>query len=349
MNHLKKILMTVLLSTVTVGLFIVNLSTAKASVGNYGIKPNYGQNQVAQNGQIDIYGAPGSTQSVSLGVVNKDTKSHRYTVTVNTAGTNSNGSYVYDKKNISDSSLKLKISNFVTPRVQTVNVPANGIVNVNFQVKIPKHKFSGYLMGGVVVSPAKGEKTVNSLSQHGTLLRNKFAQGLPLKVRQDKNSKKQPKFKARQVVPYANLRGHNSRGVNANIQNYTKGFNNNINAKATVTKKPNDHKFKKTATLTSMSPAPNSNFNYAIDWGNTPLQAGNYHLHVKMTSSDKVQSWVLDKDFTITSADAGKYNKLSGIKPNYMWLWILIAVLVILLVLGLGIYFGRRNSNKNNN
>ncbi|UQS81859.1 DUF916 and DUF3324 domain-containing protein [Bombilactobacillus folatiphilus] len=345
MNHLKQMLMALLTAF---GISFITAVPLHATVGNYGIRPNYSSNQVVKNGQIDIFGTPGSTQNISISVVNKDTKDHRYTVTVNTAYTNNGGTYSYSKKKVSDPSLKIKLANLVSPRVQTVSVPAGKEVDVNFQIKIPKKRFSGYLMGGIGVQPAKGEKAYKTVAKNGTLLTNKFFQGVPLKVRQDKNSTMQPKFRARQVTAFANASGKGQRGVKANLQNYVKGFNGNINAKATVTKRPNDHKFKKTATLTGMSPAPNSNFDYLIDWGSTPLQAGNYHLHVKLTSSDKTQSWVVDKDFTITSADAGKYNKLSGIKPNYLWLWILIAVLVLLLVLGLGIYFGRRNNKKQN-
>ena len=67
---------------------------------------------------------------------------------------------------------------------------------------------------------------------------------------------------------------------------------------------------------------------------------------MKYTTADKTKSWIINKDFSISNADAAKYNKLSGIKPNYTWLWILIALLALILVLGLGIFFGRRNQQK---
>lgn len=316
-----------------------------ASAGNYGLKPLYGTNQIDKNGQIDVYGNPGSTVNISIGIVNKDSKPHKYTATINTAYTTDGGNYAFDNNMAKDSTLDIKLRNYVSPKQQTVTAAPSQVTNVTFQLTIPEEKFNGYIMGGITVKPAKGEKEYTGVTSDGTLLKNRFKQGIPVKVRQNKLNTMQPKFRAISVVPYAN-KTLKQRGVQARIQNYVKGFNGDINATATVTKRPNDHKFKKIAKINDMSPAPNSNFNYPIDWGSTALQAGNYHLHVKMTSNDKTKSWIVDKDFSISDADAAKYNKLSGIKPNYMWLWILIAILALLLVLGLGIYFGRRNQNK---
>ncbi|UQS83210.1 DUF3324 domain-containing protein [Bombilactobacillus thymidiniphilus] len=344
---MKKFIRLFVSFVMTVSFVSLSSTLVDASVGNYGLKPVYGDNQLGKSGFIDIYGDPGSTHTIATTVINKDTKSHKYTANVYTGYTNNSGTLSFSSNSANDPSLKIKLRNIVQPKAQTVTVPAGGMVDVKFQVQIPVQKFKGFLMGGIAVTPAKGEKTQTTVSSNGTLLKNKFVQGMGIVIRQDKNSKMQPNFKVRTVVPFANAT-LKQRGVKANLQNYVKGYNASIDAKATVTRRPDDHKFKKTATMSAISPAPNSNFDYMIDWGKTPLQAGDYHLRIKLVSNDKTKSWVVNKDFTISDADAAKYNKLSGIKPNYMWLWILIAILVILLVLGLGIYFGRRNQKNNN-
>ncbi|AXX64947.1 DUF3324 domain-containing protein [Bombilactobacillus bombi] len=319
-------------------------STVEATETGYALKAVYGTNQVDKNGQIDIFGNPGQTIPVTIAIANQSNADQRFEVNFYTAGTSDNGIYEFKQGIKKDSSMKINAKNYVKPLKQIVTAKANSIQNVSFNITIPTNNFSGYLMGGISVAPYK-QKAKTSLTSNGTLIKNKYSQGIPVKIRQDRNNKKDPKFRVLKVVPTAN-KTLKSRGVLANVQNYVDGYVGNLNVKSTVTRRPDDHKFKVKATANSQDVAPNSNYNLAIDWGKKPLQAGNYHLHMKYTTDDKTKSWIVDKDFSISDADAAKYNKLSGIKPNYMWLWILIAILALLLVLGLGIYFGRRNQNK---
>lgn len=326
--------------------FIVSNSSVQAATADFGVKANYNDHQTAENGIIDVYGDAGSSQNISFSILNKDDKRHKYNVYVHTAYTDSNGQLDYSKNIANDPTLNLKINRYVQPQKQTVYVDGGEIKTVSLRLNIPSNNFKGFLMGGIVVKLVKSAKESSSVTSNGTVLRNNYQQGLPIRLRHVKDEKKDPNFRVRYVFAFAD-KTMKTRGVKANLQNYVKGYNADINVKATVTRRPDDHKFKKIAKQTHISPAPNSNYNYQIDWGKTPLQAGDYHLHMKLTTNDKTRSWIVDKNFSISNEDAAKYNKLSGIKPNYMWLWILIAILVLLLVLGLGVYFGRRNQQKN--
>ncbi|RHW51378.1 hypothetical protein DS831_04975 [Bombilactobacillus bombi] len=325
-------------------LFTITARPVNALSSNYGLKPQYGNNQIAENGQIDIFGKPGQTVSTGIMISNQSSTDSKYKVNFYTAGTSDDGSYIYQNGIRHDSSMKINLKNYVRPVHQIITVRANSVQPVTFNIVIPQQKFTGYLMGGISVAPYK-QKAKTSLTGNGTLIKNKYSQGLAVKVRQSRGNIKEPKFRARYVVPTAD-KTLKSRGVNANIQNYVDGYQADLDVQAIVTRRPDDHKFKVKMKGNPQSVAPNSNYNFYIDWGKNPLQAGNYHLHMKYTTADKTKSWIVDKDFSISNADAAKYNKLSGIKPNYMWLWILIAILALLLVLGLGIYFGRRNQNK---
>ncbi|MBA1434451.1 DUF3324 domain-containing protein [Bombilactobacillus bombi] len=318
----------------------------KATETGYALKPAYGSNQIAQNGQIDVFGNSGQTIKSGVTIANQSDKDLKLEVDIYPATTSGNGVYTFKKGTAIDPTMKINLRKFVSPAHQVIVVKANSVQTANFNITIPTQKFTGYVMGGVTVAPYH-QKAQTSLTSNGTLIKNKYSQGIPIKVRQARDNKKEPKFRVRTVSATANST-MKSRGVNANVQNYVDGYVGDLNAKATVTRRPDDHKFKVTAKAESQDVAPNSNYNFAIDWGKNPLQAGNYHLHMVYTTNDKTKSWTVDKNFTISDADAAKYNKLSGIKPNYMWLWILIAILALLLVLGLGIYFGRRNQNKNN-
>lgn len=86
-----------------------------------------------------------------------------------------------------------------------------------------------------------------------------------------------------------------------------------------------------------------------VSWGKQKLQSGDYHLKLTYKTQGGIKSWVINKDFTITNNDAAKYNKLAGIKPNYLWLYILLGILALAIILGLGIYLGKKNNNKGNN
>jgi len=135
--------------------------------------------------------------------------------------------------------------------------------------------------------------------------------------------------------------------VIAKVHNSTNSYPGQLSSKAVVTKK-GDSKFKITDVKNNQSIAPTSSYNYQISWGNKSLQAGNYHLKLTYKTAGGIKSWVINKDFSITNNDAAKYNKLAGIKPNYLWLYILLGILALAIILGLGIYLGRRNNNKNN-
>ncbi len=193
------------------------------------------------------------------------------------------------------------------------------------------------------------EKAKGTVSSNGTLIKNKFSYTIPIQIGQRGNTDQDVKYSIGSVKPAATSTGKGAEpGIKANVRNSTNGFIGSLNAKAVVTKK-GDKKFKITNQSTAQDIAPTSNYNYSISWGKKALQAGDYHLKLTYKTSNGVRGWVLNKDFSINNADAAKYNKLAGIKPNYLWLYILLGILALVIILGLGIYLGRRKNNNNGN
>jgi Protein of unknown function C-terminal (DUF3324). len=201
-------------------------------------------------------------------------------------------------------------------------------------------------MGGFYVTPYK-EKAKGTVSQNGTLIKNKFGYAMPIQITQTGAKNVDPKYAIRTVKPVTVQSGKTHPGVSANIHNSTNSYAGDLSSSATVTKK-GDKKFKITENKPNQELAPTSNYDYSISWGNKRLEAGNYHLKLVYKTQGGLRSWVLNKDFTITNSDAAKYNKLAGIKPNYLWLYILLAILLLAIILGLGVYLGKRNNNNNN-
>ncbi|MFD1417772.1 DUF3324 domain-containing protein [Companilactobacillus keshanensis] len=327
---------------------LATIQTAQAASGDYAIKPEASVDEVnTDNGTYVVEGDPGQQVQVKIGVINKANKTRRFVINANTAYTTNGGQPGYDRSKVSDPKLKIQTRDAITPNhiIATVNPGKEMIIPVT--LTIPKKKFSGYIMGGFNVKPYK-EKAKGTVSANGTLIKNKFSYSLPIQIHQKSSGNQDPKYSINTVKP-ALVTGNNAQraGVNANVRNSSNGFVASMNSKATVTKK-GDKSFKVTNSQSGQSIAPTSNYNYSISWGKKPMKAGNYHLKLVYKTNDGIKSWTLNKDFTITNAQAAKYNKLAGIKPNYMWLYILLGILLLAIILGLGIYLGKKNNNGGN-
>lgn len=350
MRKIKKYLLTIALVLVgLVGLGVLNTQDVQATSGGYTIKPvgDNTDNLNIDNGSYVITGDPGQTVDLKLMVLNQENKARNFLYEVNTAYTSDGGTLSYDKSKVTDPSLKIQTKNTATPQKSAFKVPANTNATITFKITIPKKSFDGYIMGGVTVTPYK-EKAKGTVAANGTLLKNKFSYSVPIQIHQNGRKTVDAKYSIRSVSPATVMNGKPGVGVKANIHNSTNSYTGALSSKAVVTQKGNKD-FKVTVKADSQSIAPTSNYNYAISWGKHKLQSGNYHLKLTLKTEGGIKSWVLNKDFTITNNDAAKYNKLAGIKPNYLWLYILLAILALAIILGLGIYLGRRKNNNNGN
>ncbi len=244
--------------------------------------------------------------------------------------------------------MKIQTRKQISPNKSVFKVPGSTTATLTFKVTVPKESYSGTLMGGVTVAPYK-EKAKGTVGESGTLIKNKFSYSIPVQIRQKGADTVEPKYSVTTVKPnLVNGSSGRTQGVLANVHNSTNAYPGALSAKAIVTKK-GDKSFKITQLASNQQIAPTSNYDFSIPWGKKTLQAGNYHLKLTYGTAGGIKSWVIEKDFTITNNDAAKYNKLAGIKPNYLWLYILLGVLALAIILGLGIYLGRRNNNKGNN
>lgn len=99
------------------------------------------------------------------------------------------------------------------------------------------------------------------------------------------------------------------------------------------------------AKRTELSMAPNSNFNYSVDWENQELKPGKYKLH--LVAKNKDDKWEWTKDFTISSDEAKKANdKALGLEKDYTWLYITGGILLLLILITVTYLIGRRTAKK---
>ncbi|WP_057814929.1 DUF3324 domain-containing protein [Companilactobacillus futsaii] len=348
----KKFLFSMVISFCMFLMAVMNFQTniSAATSGQYALKVG-GENTDnvnIDNGSYMITGDPGQTVEVKLLIINKSSDARKFEYNVNTAYTTNDGGLGYDKRKVTDSALKIQTGNLADPNHAVIKIPGTTTATVTAKITIPKKKYTGYLMGGFNVRPYK-EKAKGTVASNGTLIKNKFSYSVPIQIHQKSSENAEPKYSITSVKPGIQNLGQKKHGaVYANIHNASNSYSGQLDSKAVVTKK-GDKSFKITETKNGQNIAPTSNYNYMISWGNKNLQSGNYHLKLTYKTSGGLKSWILEKDFSITNNDAAKYNKLAGIKPNYLWLWILLGVLALAIILGLGIYLGKRNNNNNNN
>ncbi|APX72033.1 DUF916 and DUF3324 domain-containing protein [Companilactobacillus allii] len=352
MNKTKKrisVLMIAILSLMF-GLSFNTVSTKAATSGDYALKVagDDTDNVNIDQGNYQITGKPGDETEVKLGVLNKAKSKRKFYVSVNSAYTSNQGSVSFDKAKVSDPNLKIQTGSLFTPKNAVFSVPGGTMATLTFKMKIPEKQYKGTLMGAFTVSPYK-EKAKGTVSSNGTLIKNKFSYSIPIQVHQTTSSNQDVKFAVATVKPaQVSQSGGPKPGVVAKLANLNNAYISELNTKAIVTKK-DDKSFKITDNKSGQALAPTSRYDYSISWGSKALKAGSYHLKLKLKTKDGIRSWEINKDFTITNSDAAKYNKLAGIKPNYLWLYILLGVLALAIILGLGIYLGRRNNNKGDN
>ncbi|MFD1318696.1 DUF916 and DUF3324 domain-containing protein [Loigolactobacillus zhaoyuanensis] len=330
--------LTAFLALVLGGLTLTSATQAATTNSNFTVIPLYSENQRAQDGYINVLATPGSQQTVSVKVTNLTDKNRTFAVAMYTSYTNSGGESVYDSKKIpKDSTLTYSLRKQTeSPKQQTVKVPANGSTNVSFTVNVPNKNYQGLIAGGIRTWPLHEKADVTTTAKQ-TLLKNKYAFGMPVLIRV-RDEVGNAKMKLNQIYPGVRT-GHTA--VMVNTQNTAPWLLPSVNIDAKVTKKGSS-KVIHHEVQNSRSMAPNSNFDFAIDWGKQRLEAGTYHLDYTAKATGGTLGWHFSRDFTITAAQASKYNKQAGFKPNYTWLYIAIGVLVLIMFVLGGYLLGRR-------
>ncbi|MFD1671831.1 DUF916 and DUF3324 domain-containing protein [Agrilactobacillus yilanensis] len=325
------------------GVFISRGDTVKAAETNLVVTPVYTDNQIGgHTGYFNTYVAPGETQTYTFLVANKSDDKRTLYMRFNAGYTNQSGNAVFDSTKIpADSSLKYDMAKelLVGNRVKRVHVEGQETGTVSFEVKAPSTAYNGVIMGGVVTSTS-GK---SSLKSDGTLLKNDYGYAIPIFIRNQQEVSVSPKITLGTVKPAMR---NGSPAVLVQTKNEQPAYLTTSTITAKVYRKGESKVYKK-STNSAITMAPNSNFEYGIDWGKNRVEAGDYKLDYTV-SQGKLKTWHFTKNFTISNDDAKRLNDLAGFKPNYTWLWILLAVVVLIVILLIGILVGRRNKKNNN-
>ncbi|MED3687101.1 DUF916 and DUF3324 domain-containing protein [Bacillus thuringiensis] len=319
MDKIKKI---VLFTVCILGLFVVKVEAADMK---YSIEANIPENQLDKNlTYFDLKMEPGKKQTISLKLKNHSDKIANFSIEPHTAATNRNGVIDYSKKlEKKDSSMKYSFEELITGETKHTLQP-NEEKNVEFTIQMPEESYDGIILGGFYIH--KEVDTAAKEKEKSVQIKNDYSYVIGVKL-SETLKELEPRLQLNEVKP--NLENYRT-VVTANLQNTKSVIVSGLNVDAKVYKKGSNSVLHET-NKEGMSMAPNSNFDFAINWDNQELKPGKYHL--KLAAKDKMdRTWEFEKDFEIKGKESKSLNKEAvELKDDNTKLYIIIGACVLLI------------------
>lgn len=310
-------------------MFISLLSATEgfADTMNYGVQAEIPENQIDKSKTyFDLLVKPGQKQNLTLTLTNTEDKEIQLLVEPNNAVTNKNGVIDYSKTDQKkDSTLKVPFKDLVTGNT-TITLKPKEKKTVTFELTVPKESFEGMVLGGFYIHKVASE--AEQKTQENVQIKNEYSYVIAVALRESLTDVPAT-MKLNEVKP--NLENYHT-AVTANLQDTMPTIINKLKIDASITKK-GSKKVLHATEKENLTMAPNSNFDFLIDWNNDPLKAGIYTLHLTATSPQG--EWTFTEDFEIKQTAASSLNKKAvELTPdNSWWLYLLAALLVILLLI----------------
>ncbi len=298
------------------------------------VKPD---NQITDATYFDLKVAPEQKQALQVRFINFEDKELKLQVSANPAFTNGNGVIEYSRYDFpKDKSAQYTLPELIKEKPQEVVLQPKEEKVVTFNMEVPKEPFKGMILGAFYALN-KGDEDSTEKNQ-GMMIKNQYALVLGIKLQEDTETKVIPELKLNDIKPGLN---NSYTTVFANLQNIMPRSFGEMTVDAKVYKKGSKEVFKHTKKENQQM-APNSNYDFPIDWENEEIKAGDYPLHLIAKAGSK--TWEFDRNFTIADSEADKLNEDAVGLPekSYTWLYILIAVLLGIILMILAFILGRR-------
>lgn len=312
------------------GLVIVSLGIAfsnKALAADenkglgFSVSPIFNSHQIdPSKGFFYVETKPSEEQILEISVKSTQKSKVKVKVSVKDGFTNSLSAIGYtDPKNIAkEKTMKNPVSEIVKVDEESFTVANFEEKRVKVKVSPPKEGFEGVKLGALDLILDKDDKAAMGSTAGYTL-------GVVLATTGDEfNIAKDLKLTG--VKPTI---VNGQKKIVANIQNPEPFTAENLSIKAVITEKKSGKKIKQ-KELQGGAMAPNSNYDFGIDFGLAQIPSGDFHYH--MTMKNELHEWVFDKDFTISGKDAKDVNDKSDYKITTPE-WIKISAIVQIIVL----------------
>ncbi|EPA0826506.1 DUF3324 domain-containing protein [Enterococcus hirae] len=306
---------------------------AEEIMGGYTIERIPNVHQIDINlGYFYLCEQPGTQDQLGVKLINSSNQEKRLTIKVTNANTNVNGLLDYTGTIKDNKDLKLPLTSIVKSTQSEVKVPAKSEVNTSLTVTLPKEKFPGVVVGGIVVSE-KAEKTPKDQKKEVSI-ENTYNYTLGVVLTNNAKTKmNQPiSVTLEKVAP---ILSNGRKIIQADILNP----NPYIFDQATVAGKileKNTDKVIKEQQKTNVNIAPYSVYLFQFDWKKDELKAGTYVFTGSVKAGGK--EWLFSKEFTINPTTANDINEQSlyhVVVPQ----WLQISWIILFLVNVAGIIY----------
>lgn len=299
-------------------LMFVNAQLVHGEEIGFNVQANLPENQL--NKEISYYDLrmqPGQQQELTITISNTSGEPQTYEVNMNQAYTNKNGFIDYERNDVKpDESQQYDLSDIATYDSE-ITVAAQTSIDFPIQLRMPEAAFDGEILGGIQVLKKTEAVEGEIVNRYGYII------GLRL-TETDTPVQRTLELKSIQAE-----QAFGSTGIVVKIQNpIMEGIG---HLRYNVVIKDDQGKLVREKNYDNdMSIAPNSTYDFAIDWDDEPLEVGSYTLQLAISDA-KDNQWDFTEDFEISAQEAKKVNQsLIPLEPpadGPSWLFILLGVL----------------------
>lgn len=285
-----------------------------AGIG-YQVEPIFSKEQIdPDKGFYYLKTIPGAEQTIEAEIVSTQKEPVDIRVSVLDAYTQDNGLMGYTNKEKLDESLKNPISTLVKAETEVVTIQNFEKKKVKFKIKMPEESYEGVKAGALLFS--KEDKSSKGISS-----KNEFRIGVLLSENGDSYSDSHTLnlLNAKATIKDA------KKVVSLTFQNPEPKILPGLEMEVTLIDKKTG-KVVKTKKVTDYTMAPNSNFEFDLDWGIEKIPTGVFIAKVEAANGQ--ENWSLTKEFEISAKKSKDLNSNSPyqiITP--MWVKIVSVIL----------------------
>ncbi|PGL73257.1 DUF916 and DUF3324 domain-containing protein [Bacillus sp. AFS055030] len=342
--ELKRQKLLLILSAILLTLSFIPLSVRAENTIDFSVKAIIPTNQIDHmKSYFDLKMSPGQKQDFKIEVFNNSKKEETIEANITFATTNNNGLIDYSESNSknADKSLKYPLTNLVSEPQKEVVIPAGKSKVVSFSITMPKDEYNGVILGAAHFKK-KIDETKKSSENESINIKNEYAYVVGIKLSENSNEV-EPNLHLLDIKPtLVNYRTT----IAATIQNSESSIVKDMSIDAQIFKK-GSNKVLYSSKKTEMSMAPNSNFDYAIDLNNQPIESGTYRLKMKAIIGTQIWEW--DELFTIGKEETDLNNKAVEIKNNYFWYYIGGGLILLIGIICLIVFLRRKKEKEQSN
>lgn len=339
-RHLKKICAIIFACILAILCFPGQQAYATEN-SSFSVKAILPDNQASSVTYFDLQMNPKQKQTLKVEITNHSKEEITVNCVANTAVTNEMGYVDYSIPNTKpDKTLKYPFADIVKESVSEVTLKPNETKIWTAAIQMPAENYDGIILGGLHFQEKKEEDKEKESSENDVQIKNEYAYVIGVKLT-EKTTVVKPELELNQIKPatrnYRNV-------VEMNLQNTKATLVGGLAVDAKIYKKGSE-KVLHESKRTDLSMAPNSNFNYSVDWENQELKPGKYKVH--LVAKNKEDKWEWTKEFTISSDQAKKANKAAlGLEKDHTWMYIVGGVLLFILLIITTYFVGKRAAKK---